>query len=242
MTYLTSGTSAYELLAREYYDSRLHPTCANLREASKVLIRDWFRKFVDNAPVCEIGAGRSVAAELLLEMQRPLSDLCLTDSVSAMLDYSKKWESAVAKAIVADAADLPYAAGSFDLCVASLGDPYNQPGFWSELARVMSAHAHAIFTTPSYEWASRYRADPSDEASSFSAEFLLADGSTIHAPSMVFQREEQVRLIEGAGTLEVIDFRQFTFSQLSSDSISPKLLVARDADLPIATGYLIRKR
>lgn len=233
--------SAYEVLAPEYYDPVRHPTCANFRLASQQLIRPWLKRYADKRPICEIGAGMSVVADLLLEMQLPLANLDLTDSAESMLKYSDKWVAGGAHSVVADASSLPFATGAFGLCVSSLGDPYNNPEFWTEVARLTLTGRYAIFTTPSREWASRYRADESGDSNSSVAEFILSDGQTIHVPSIIYSRPDQEALITRERLLEIVDFKEITFSQLHAASISPKLFLAKDNDLPIVTGYLIRR-
>jgi methyltransferase family protein len=236
-----SRATAYEVLAPEYYDPVRHPTCANFRLASQQLIRPWLEKHSDGRAICEIGAGMSVVADLLLEMQLPLGNLYLTDSAQSMLKHSEKWAVGGASSIVAEASALPFATSAFGLCVSSLGDPYNVSSFWSELARVISANGYAIFTTPSYEWASRYRSNGSGDANGAVAEFILSDGRTIHVPSLIYSRPDQVAMIARGHLMEVMDFREITFSQLPAASISPKLLVTRELDLPIMAGYLMRR-
>jgi SAM-dependent methyltransferase len=237
----TLNPAAYEALASEYYDSTWHPTCANFRYASCLLIKPWLEKFANDRPVCEIGAGMSIAAELLAESNSSLSNLYLTDSVQSMLEHSLKWEAARPRAFVAEAGNLPFEPNIFGLCISSLGDPYNTGELWEELARVLSGDGYAIFTTPSYEWASRYRKTISDSLCELAAEFRLSDGRIIFAPSVIYNYGDQVKLIEASRGMEVIDFQRVRYSQLPPDNISPKLLVAQENDLPIVSGYLVRR-
>jgi SAM-dependent methyltransferase len=183
----------------------------------------------------------SIAAELLLESDSPVANLYLTDSVQSMLEYSLKWEAAGLRAFVAEAGNLPFAPNTFGLCISSLGDPYNAVELWAELARVLSSDGYAIFTTPSYEWASRYRRTVSGSLNELTAEFCLSDGRTIFAPSMIHNQGDQIKLIEASHLMEVIDFQVVTYSQLPSVNISPKLQVARENDLPVVSGYLVRR-
>ena len=232
-------TCAYETLAPEYYDPIRHPTCANFRYASKQIIKPWLEKFSDYRPICEVGAGMSVAAELLLEAGESIADLFVTDSVQSMLDHSLRWKIARDHISVAQASKLPFPASSFSLCISSLGDPYNNETMWAELARVLRDDGYAVFTTPAYEWASLYRGltGSGDRA----AEFFLSDGRTILAPSMIYDQNCQTKLISSEPLMEVVDFQVMTFSQLPPRNVSPKLLVAREKDLPIVAGYLVRK-
>jgi len=241
MTNLSISTAAYEVLASEYYDSIRHPTCANFRYASRQLIKPWLEEFADDRLICEVGAGMSIAAELLAELNSPLMNLYLTDSARSMLDYSMKWQAARRRAFVAEAGSLPFAPKTFGICISSLGDPYNTDELWEELARVLSSGGYAIFTTPSHEWASHYRKTVSDTLNELAAEFLLSDGRIIFAPSMIYNQGDQMKLIEASGRLEVIDIKHLKYSQLPQARISPKLLLARENDLPIVSGYLVKR-
>jgi len=231
--------SPYDALAPEYYDAVRHPTCANFRYASKELIKSWFEKLADYRPICEVGAGRSVAAELLLEGGGSTSELYLTDSAQSMLDHSLGWKIPSGHISVAEASRLPFETSSFSLCISSLGDPYNTKEMWVELARVLRDYGYAIFTTPSYEWASAYRQLTGSGDSV--AEFYLSDGRTVFAPSLIYDQACQEKLIALDPSMEVVDFQVVTYSQLPSGSVSPKLLVAKEGNLPIAVGYLVRK-
>lgn len=233
------NTSAYETLAPEYYDSAQHPTCANFRYASKQIIKPWLEKLTDCHPICEVGAGMSVAAEALLEAGESIADLFLTDSARSMLDYSLDWKIARDHTFVAEASRLPFPASSFSLCISSLGDPYNTENMWAELARVLRDYGYAIFTTPSYEWASIYRGLTG--SGDCAAEFCLSDGRTVLAPSMIYDQNYQTKLINSEPSMEVVDFQVMTYSQLPPEKVSPKLRIARENDLPITAGYLVRK-
>jgi SAM-dependent methyltransferase len=234
-------TSAYEMLASEYYDSTRHPTCANFRVASKAIVRAWLADFSRTGDSCEIGCGMSVLAELLEERKLPLNQLHLVDSSTSMLRYSSKWTTEGALLAVADATMLPFENDAIDLCVASLGDPYNETAFWAEISRVLAPGGSLLFTTPSYEWASLYRTENGVDSVPSTAEFTLLNGSMVSAPSMVLAADSQIGLIEDTKNLKVSDTKPYTFSQLPKQNISHKLLVTRDADLPVVTGYRVQK-
>lgn len=61
--------STFDVVAPEYYDPVRHPTCGNFRRASEILLAKWLSKFEGIREVCEVGAGKSVVAELLLKKQ-----------------------------------------------------------------------------------------------------------------------------------------------------------------------------
>lgn len=234
-------TSAYELLAAEYYDATRHPTCANFRVASKEIVRAWLADYSRTGDSCEIGCGMSVLAELLEERKLPLSQVHLVDSSPSMLGYSSKWTAKGALLTVADATRLPFENDAIDLGVASLGDPYNEAAFWAEISRVLAPGGSLLFTTPSYEWASLYRRVNGADSVPSTAEFTLLNGSFVRAPSMILAADSQISLIDDTKNLKVSDTKAYTFSQLPQRNISPKLLVTMDADLPVVTGYRVQK-
>lgn len=234
--------NVYKMFADEYYDPVRHPTCANFRDASEQLIVSWVGDILGADPVCEVGCGMSIIAEMYCDKNLSFKNLYLTDSAVRMLAYSDKWRSAGARLLLADAAELPFTSESIAICVASLGDPYNTPEFWDELARILAPGGCAVFTTPSFEWAKEYRLSNKDGSTEGTAEFCLSNGKTILAPSIVCPPDDQVSMVERASGLEVTDVASIVYSQLRSMMISPKLLIAKDQNQPVVTGYLIRKR
>jgi 2-polyprenyl-3-methyl-5-hydroxy-6-metoxy-1,4-benzoquinol methylase len=235
-------SNTYKMLADEYYDSVRHPTCANFRDASEQLIKSWLDTLLETAPVCEIGCGMSLLAEMYRQRGVSLKNVYLTDSTPHMLAYSDKWRSAGAHLLLADAAELPFSQNSITACVASLGDPYNRPTFWNELSRIMMHGSYAVFTTPSFEWAAKYRLSAKDGSTEDSAAFLLADGGSILTPSIIHPSHDQVSMIERVNGLKVVSINSIVYSQLRSMEISHKLLVVKDQDQPVVTGYLVQKQ
>jgi SAM-dependent methyltransferase len=206
----------YADLASEYYDPIRHPTCANFREGSQALIARWLNELVkSDDDVLETGAGASLVAEWLEEEGQELSTLVIADSSKEMLRYSRR-PSVPLKMLVCDSQRLPLASESFNIIVASLGDPYNTPEFWVEAARLLRPNGHVIFTTPSFDWADQFR----DRAAS--AEFVLRDGRTISVPSFI-ESEERQREIIGLSGLVLIDVRSFQDTEIRSTPRSPKL-------------------
>ena len=237
---MTCRTSAYETLAAEYYDPALHPTCANFRHASKTILQSWLNGIPRTGDACELGCGMSLLAELLSERKMPLKQLYLTDSAPTMLAYSAQWVEHGAHLLLADARELSFENDALDLCVASLGDPYNEDAYWQEMSRVVAPGGYVMFTTPSYAWALRFRGSESPDDFT-RAEFILQTGRRVFTPSMVLPDNEQVDLIESAKHLKVSEIKSFRFSQLSAARISRKLDVARGGDTPVVTGYLVQK-
>lgn len=234
-------TNVYEFLAAEYYDPLRHPTCANFRTASKAILDVWLDQLSSAGDLCEIGCGMSVFAELLDERGSSLKQLYLVDSAPSMLKYSAGWVGRGAHLMLADAADLPFKNNAVDLCVSSLGDPYNGPAHWEEIRRILEPRGYAMYTTPSHEWASLFRGGAEIGADPDTAEFALLNGETVLAPSTILPEKTQIERIQNGTNLKVADVSSFRFSQLPPGVISGKLKVAKDADLPIVTGYLVQK-
>lgn len=225
----TLVTGTYSDLASEYYDPGRHPTCANFREASQLLLTPWMCDLTnDRVDLLETGAGASIVCEWLLDTRRRIGGLVVTDVSQEMLRYSRG--SAICPhLIVCDAQRLPLISSGFDIVVASLGDPYNSVPFWSEVARVLRPGGHVLFTTPSFEWALQFR------SGSYRAEFILSNGRATTVPSYIQSNDVQRRMIERC-KMALLEIRVIQDSELHRTPRSPKLRTG-----PIVTGYLCRR-
>src|SRR5271157_817720 len=220
----------YSDLASEYYDSRRHPTSANFREASQYLRAPWLLELLRPwSRVLEIGAGRSVVAELLADSGQSPALFVVSDLSPEMLSYTPSFLEHPPSLCLCDAELLPFASNSFDLIVSSLGDPYNTVDFWQGVARVVCPEGYVVFTTPSFEWAKQFRNGTN------LAEFVIADGGAIVVKSCVEEVGEQRRMIERSG-LTIMERRNVFKHQLHKTPLSPKLRTG-----PIVSGYLARK-
>lgn len=226
----------YSLLADEYYDSILHPTCANFEELSRKFLEPRITGSLESSRVIlETGAGRSMVAPIV-QKSHGRHDLTLLDSSSEMLSNSAEW-SLLARLLVADSQSTELSSESFDLIVSSLGDPYNTQDFWNEVFRLLKPGAICLFTTPAPEWALRFRkADHRTEA-----EFVRSDGGLVNVPSFVPEPQEQALLFSNA-RLKVEESRDFDLSILSGP-ISPKLKIQNDWELSqvVLRGFRLRK-
>lgn len=225
----------YDDVAFEYYDSRKHPTTANFRQASALLLTSWLRDIPpDGGPIVEVGAGDSLLAELLAALGRSLRDVTLTDASEVMLAYSRKWLAHGVRLKIADAASLPAPSGSVALLVAVLGDPYNTPAFWLEAARVLTPEGICLYTTPSYEWSRRFRAAANEPEAS--AQFEVGTRSVL-VPSFIYPTAEQTEMIGRSG-LRVAEIDSVSLDALQEQTVSHKLLDA-DGGGEVLTGYKV---
>jgi SAM-dependent methyltransferase len=225
------AVGSYGQVASEYYDARQHPTCANFRLASRLLL-DRLVPDVPPGQCCEVGAGDSLLADLIWRRQRNLDGLLITDAVPTMLDHSRRWERHGATLAVATASRLPVSDSSLALLVASLADPYDDDSLWREVARVLAPGGRCVLTTPSATWAHRFRAQgPRLDA----AEFELGDGTSVYLPSLVRSPSEERLMIERHG-LAVVEEAAASLGDLEGP-ISKKLLVLVPGDA-VVNGFV----
>jgi ubiquinone/menaquinone biosynthesis C-methylase UbiE len=239
-TRTSDETQTYDVIAQEYYDAQLHPTCSNFNQLSRVYLNRHLDVFLRRRPVLEIGAGHSAVAELLQAAGAPLRGVLITDSSSGMLSHSSKWAAQGAEFSVTNAEHMDATSESFDVLVSSLGDPYNTIQFWAEAARVLRRNGIAIFTTPSFQWAVRYRAVHGHGLLD-KAEFRLQDGSQVLVPSKILPLRGQIEMIESAG-LVVVDFQDLGADELDgSERRSPKTEVFGNEPSSLIWGFIARK-
>ena len=137
---------------------------------------------------------------------------------------------------MADALRLPFADQSLSVLIATLGDPYNAPRFWQEVARVLVPKGIVIFTTPSYAWSSTFRRPEKEEQ--HVADFEIRDGRHIIVPSFIYPESEQIAILAAHG-LVVQETKCVTINQLQEGGVSSKLRDARRGE--IVTGYWASK-
>jgi hypothetical protein len=88
----------FDSLADEYYDPELHPTCANFRSGSLILVERFLRSVGPMGGIwCDLGAGNSVLLEVIertLLTDEPF--VIAVDGSAQMLDQtpSKRWHDA----------------------------------------------------------------------------------------------------------------------------------------------------
>lgn len=232
---IKTDVASYEDIAAEYYDPSRHPTCANFREASALLLSRWLQEIpTDSGWFCEVGAGKCLLAELLAAKGQARPHLIIADSSPSMLSYSRQWASAKTHLVLGDSLMLPIASRSLDVLVSSLGDPYNVPSFWSEIYRVLRPGGTAFFNTPSYDWAVSFRGR--FKSNDTTAEFELRDGERVDVPSWIYPSSEQIKMIEKSGLLTK-EYTKVSISEITATPLSPKLLTERGFDADVVEGY-----
>lgn len=230
---------AYDAVAHEYYDSALHPTCWNFREASAKLIEALLdRHELRKGVVCDVGAGDSVIAELGEKRGISFERLILVDSSMQMLSYSKRFDGLKTFFLVSDAKALPFCPGSISWMISSLGDPYNSLEFWNQVGMALAPGGRCYFTTPSHEWASSFREKSGSERANY-AMFDLQSSKRVYIPSNVLSSDDQIDLVESQGL--VVEEVRYVTARMLSAPLSPKLTLAERIAAPIVTGYLVRK-
>jgi SAM-dependent methyltransferase len=221
---------AYDKIADEYYDASAHPTCANFRYASRIVLGGWADAI--RFPACDVGAGDSLLCEVLADNHTSLAGVSVVDDSPRMLAYSAKWAELGAHLVHGAAQTLPFGSGSMATITCCLGDPYNDRRLWSEMARVLEPGGHCIYTTPSFEWAREFRARHSDPVDT--AVFVLRDGSVVGTPSHVLSESEQIQRFREV-ELDAKDVRKVSGQEIQLP-LSPKLA---GYEGPVVTGYLI---
>lgn len=232
----------YEEAANEYYDAKLHPTCANFRTLSYFFIEALLSASPRHFSRClEIGAGRSVLAELRKKGLDRFGQLTISDKSKSMLRHSRDLVPFYDLELLLDVEDVPemrrVCAERYDLVVASLADPYNGNALWRSLKEIVNIAGQVILTTPSYEWARAFRKESQSKLYDV-AEFITSGGSNLYFRSVVFPPDEQISMCYR------FDFQIDRLEQIYCDPIpeaelSSKLHAVRRNQLPAVTGYVL---
>lgn len=232
--------SDYGSVADEYYNSVLHPTCADFYLASSALLGDFFRDNPRHGLIFEVGAGKSALPSIL--KGKTGNRIILSDSSPEMLSHSRRHSEEAAEFILCDASELPEDLPAIDLIVASLGDPYNSHEFWREVSRVLRVGGEVYFTTPSWEWAHAFRSGGQEERPGY-ALFVTASGGRLYLRSDIRPEPEQRKMMAEVG-LEVRQTVHFTLADLKRQRVQPssKLSGFVTDNTPIVTAFSAVKR
>jgi len=234
-------THSYERVSAEYYDPQLHPTCANFTEASHLLFGEFWRdiaRHLDSlgrpADFLDVGCGRSVLVQALIVRNVRRRRLVLADEAPGMLVHSDDFRGESVELIAASSATLPLFDASIDVATAFMGDPFNTPETWRELARVVRPGGLALLTVPSFEWASTFRTTSVGERVG-AALFVVEARDEIHLPSHVMSRPEQEKMMQCTG------FTPVAYREVRATELKGPLSAKLDAGAHIAEGYLVRR-
>jgi hypothetical protein len=231
--------SSYSEIAAEYYDPVAHPTCANFRTASRFLLLDLgIFDATAEGHILELGAGRSLVAEMLLERGNSLNRLVISDKFEEMLHHSECYARLGAKLQLLDACSLEETHNRFDLVIGVLADPYNTADFWYNLGRLTLKNGLVALTFPSFDWMRKYRILKEGSNESHSV-FQTKSGDWLNLPSFIWPSPKIVEFASSVG-LRLLKRRLFSLAQLGTSNISSKLLVPGNRLLSIAEGYLFR--
>src|ERR1043166_2803629 len=140
-----SEIAPYSKVASEYYDARLHPTCADFRAASFLYLSKIFREEAPNGLIADIGCGDSLLTKFCKQK------LVLVDESAQMLarnlgDHEKRQF---------DVTKEKFGISEFDWVFAILGDPYNVISTWSNIEIALKPRGECVFMSPSFIWAEK---------------------------------------------------------------------------------------
>jgi SAM-dependent methyltransferase len=188
----THRLHTYDAVAREYYDERLHPTCADFRAAASLYLEKFFRERQPAGRLADVGCGISLVAELQAR------NLVLIDQSRVMLDQNN---FGFEKRCI-DVEQEPIGVAEFDWIFAILGDPYNSPPTWRNFSAALKPGGQCVFIVPSNSWAKSFRAECKDERPNY-ARFITSKGETVFLRSLIIEPEDQTKMIVGANLVMV---------------------------------------
>lgn len=232
--------SDYDEIAEEYYDAKRHPTCANFRDLSKA----WIKRLLEAAErrydsCLEVGAGRSILAELKKEGLTQIGRLAISDKSSKMLEHSRDLAAFCNTHFVLDAEApsrlLPEHVNSYDLIVCSLADPYNSEALWHSLRYLVKRNGTILFTTPSLDWAESFRLQYQEGLLEV-ASFAMRREQNVVVRSTILSPQKQIELCRKAGFV-VNQWDQLYADKIEQDELSWKLAKARSGSVPVVTAY-----
>lgn len=182
-----SDAANYDLVAAEYYDEHLHPTCADFRAGCRAYLERFFERHKPVGRMADIGCGKSLVADFRKQ------DLVLVDESPEMLRHNL----ASLEMRCIDVEQAPIGTSEFDWIFAVLGDPYNSPATWKNIQTALKPAGQCVFIVPSDHWAKVFRENCSEERANL-ARFLTPRGE-IFLRSLIVGRASQEKMILDAG-------------------------------------------
>ncbi len=227
-SYGTPEWVSYQDVSAEYYDERLHPTCADFRVASHTYLTTVFGNEFPTGAVADIGCGLSLVSEFCR------TGLVLVDAAPSMLKLNDDRHERRLVNIV----ESPFGENEFDWIFAVLGDPYNESGAWRNISTALKPQGQCVFIVPSIDWAKKFRSASKNEVDG-KARFDLSSGEAIFLPSIILPISEQCDLIGGA-SLHVDRVEHIYVNQMAEIK-SAKILNILGRDEAILDIYRVRK-
>lgn len=204
--------AGYDIIADEYYEPR-HVTSRNFDAATRAYLREQPFSYPNYGLALDLGAGKGRLSEYcgIAPTRIVHADVALR-----MLTLPQR-ELALGR-IAADALTLPFKAGAFTIVAAFLFDPFNERGFFAQVARVMRSGGVFIGTIPHYEWGLALRSGMgrADEAI-----FVLKSGQRIARPSILSRPEQLADDLTGVG-LHIVKNEALTLPR-DATPISPDI-------------------
>jgi SAM-dependent methyltransferase len=224
-----SEESSYDSVAAEYYDEKLHPTCADFRSASYIYLKKFFDLVKPAGRFADIGCGRSLLAAFQSH------NLVLIDKSNQMVgqnapSYEKR---------LLNVEQESFGEGEFDWIFAVLGDPYNSSKAWQNIYRALKVGGQCVFILPSICWAEKFRSRDNEERPNF-ARFVTSNGSTVFLRSLVVNPDQQKKMIADAG-LSLVAIEHVLVGDLPFVR-SPKISEFLAADQELLDIYRAEKR
>lgn len=184
-------TAAYDLVAKEYYDSS-HKTCRNFDEATLRALKHQAPEIPTEGLILDVGAGKGRCVEFL---GLSASRIIQLDNSTRMLQVTPREECALK--ILHDAELLPFLDGSFCCLTAFLCDPFLGLSFLHEAHRVLTNEGLLIATTPSYEWGIPLRKDLNIPP--LSTRFITREHGKVVVPSTLLPKKRLQEMLALVG-------------------------------------------
>jgi SAM-dependent methyltransferase len=179
---------SYDEVALEYYDTKLHPTCADFRVACRIFLEQLFKAEKPQGRMADVGCGKSLLSEFVDQ------NLVLVDASAKMLSQN----AGPSEKRLTNIEVKNFGVAEFDWIFAILADPFNSITAWKNIGLALKENGRCVFVVPSYKWVSSFRVKAPDERSGF-AHFVKGDNSSVYLPSAIYPQFEQESLIAAAG-------------------------------------------
>lgn len=231
------STCSYEELAEEYYDKR-HVTSRNFDSATTAFFRQWKYPLPDNDLVLDLGAGRGTAISCL----QVRSDRIVQADISVSMLNLQPREPCRAR-VQCDARALPFNDNTFAAVFALLYDPYNRPGLYPEIRRILLENGIFVGTLPHYVWGETLRTIRGSKIDK--AQLINGEGRIVERDSFLMT-DEEIRRHLNDSQLQLMHAFDLSLAQsepdVSLDIVVPATHLGQSPhELPIVKLIIARK-